>query len=594
MKLEPVDSFIPKSVNLTKEVQFDLAFQGYDESDRIIFEIQYKVGLFKKQTIKQLASHYENILRSISKNIDQKIGDIDYLTNEEKHSLLHEFNNTAAFYSKDKTIVDLFEEAAQKYPDKTAVVFNKTKLTYRELNEKANQLAHLLRKEYREHWNIDIKGDSLIGIYIDYNLEMIVGILGILKSGAAYVPFDKSDPEERLKLKINDSKCKLIITSSTCIDNLLYLGEFDFLPVSMDYYWGEIEKESAQNPVRNNSSSNLAYVIYTSGSTGKPKGVMLEHRALVNQCIWHNKEYNVTKIDKMSQIVNIAFDISVSEIFASLIAGAELHVIDKNLRIDLEELNNYFNENGITIAHFPTKMFETFIDYENYSLSRLITAGEKLVKWKRKPYQIINGYGPTETNYATFFVVDKNYDNIPIGKPLDNYKIYILDESLKLCPLNVPGEIYIAGDGVARGYLHMENLTNERFIHLQGEINERAYKTSDLGKWLPDGNIEILGRKDNQVKINGMRIELDEISYNLLKIDGIKEAVVTVEEYENTEKFLCAYFVGSKNITEDIMRETLSKLLPKYMIPHFLIHLEQFPLNANGKLDKKKNSQNQS
>ncbi len=558
-----------------KSAIFDMTIIATELAKTIEIKLNYCTKLFYKQTIENMSKHLENILNSIVDNINSRLSDIEMLSEDEQHKLLVEFNNTKAEYAKDIIIQQLFEEQAERTPDKTAVVYMKDMLTYKELNEKANIIARVLR-------NKGIKQNEIVGIMIEGGTEMLVGILGILKAGAAYLPIDPKYPTDRIEYMIEDSKTKILLTDFQPKDIIGENTEVILLNNEKLY------KGENTNLDIINTPKDIAYIIYTSGSTGKPKGVMIEHSSLVNMCKWNIDYYKVTKEDNITKYAGFGFDASVWEIFPCIITGAAMHIIDEEIKLDLEKLNEYYNNNSITISFLPTQIAEQFMKLDNHSLRYLQAAGDKLRYFINKNYDIVNNYGPTEnTVVTTSFIVDKEYENIPIGKPIANTQIYILSKENKLQAVGIPGELCIAGESLARGYLNREELTAEKFIENPLVKGQRLYKTGDLARWLPDGNIEFLGRIDNQVKVRGYRIELGEIEGQLLSHSNITEAVVIDREDIQNNKYLCGYIVSNKEEIVSDLREYLSKVLPEYMIPSYIVQLDKLPLTANGKVDRK-------
>ncbi|AGX44725.1 condensation domain-containing protein [Clostridium saccharobutylicum] len=350
-----------------------------------------------------------------------------------------------------------------------------------------------------------------------------------------------------------------------------------------------LEEYSNQHTKSEVKVNDLAYVIYTSGTTGNPKGVMIEHRSLVNLCFWHNEHFEVNVNDRSTKYAGVGFDASVWEIFPYLIAGTTIYIIENDMKLDIKKLEKFYNDNAITISFLPTQICEQFMEECNFkSLRKVLAGGDKLKNYFKKEYDLINNYGPTEnTVVTTSFVVNKEYANIPIGKPISNSKIYILDKNQNIQPIGIPGELCISGKGLARGYVNNVSLTKEKFISNPFEDGERMYKSGDLARWLPDGNIEFLGRIDSQVKIRGFRIELGEIESQILKYEKVKEVVTVVKETGKDDKSIYAYIVSDEKLQIQYLKEFLSKTLPSYMIPAYFIQLEAMPLNANGKIDKK-------
>jgi amino acid adenylation domain-containing protein len=484
---------------------------------------------------------------------------------KELQSLVLKWNDTVAFYPKDKTLHQLFEEQVEKTPENVAVVFENKQLSYRELNMKANQLAHCLKRRYKEYWGNEIQRDTLVGIHVDRSLDMIVAILGILKAGAAYVPFDSSDPEERLKFKINDCGCSIVLTTSNKLKSLLHLIESDTALLALDTYHDEIEKYPDTNHEIVNTSSDLAYVIYTSGSTGKPKGVMVEHKTIINLLHWQKTVMNLDFTCNVFQFAYYNFDVSVQEIFSTLTAGGSLHIAANNLKEDIVELQKYLNKEDVRIIFLPPVILSIiFMSNDKFMTSGkhidIITAGEQLIINENFKQYILkndvtvhNHYGPTETHVTSAYRIDKN-KNIdkypPIGKPISNTVFYILGlDNMQPVSPGSQGELYIAGAGVARGYLNRPGLTKERFIEnpfassddKAKESNKKIYKTGDIVRYNSNGDIEYIGRNDDQVKIRGFRVELGEIENKILEFDAINHAVVLCKE-KNGNKYLVAYY----------------------------------------------------
>ncbi|MBX4267637.1 amino acid adenylation domain-containing protein, partial [Clostridium estertheticum] len=326
------------------------------------------------------------------------------------------------------------------------------KLTYRELNEKSNSLARVLREN-------GVEPDTIVGIMVEGSLEMIIGIMGILKAGGAYLPIDSEYPQKRIEYMLEDSNTKILLTQNHIIDKVKFKG------IIVDLEDEEVYERSKDNLEKINTSSDLAYVIYTSGSTGKPKGVMIEHKALINLCLWHNQYYEIKEEDRATKCAGFSFDASVWEIFPYIITGASIYIINKLMMLDIDELNKYYESCGITIGFLPTQICEQFMYLENKSFRKLLTGADRLKTYKKQTYELVNNYGPTENAVVTTsFKVDKEYENIPIGKPISNSKVYMLDKRNMLLPIGVAGELCIAGEGLARGYLNRPELTKEKFV----------------------------------------------------------------------------------------------------------------------------------
>ena len=588
--------------------KFDLTFELADETDGGVgINLKYRRDLYKEESIERLGGHLVKIMTSLTEEPGQAIDEIELLTNEEKHQLLIEWNDTAAQYPKDKCIHELFEEQVKKTPDNVAVVFEDRELTYQELNERSTNLAVYLQKQ-------GVKPESLVGICVERSLEMIVGILGILKAGGAYVPIDPEYPEARIRYMLEDSGVKILLTQEKLEEKVSGLpGHKDDKVLAIDKHWAEIEKIKGQLAKEVNCD-NLAYVIYTSGSTGKPKGVMVEHRSILNTLYALQSRYPMTVDDTYLGKTNYVFDVSIAELFGWFIGEGRLAILKPGEEKDPLAILKALSERRVTHVNFVPSMFATFVDMVSKldlkackDLKYVMVAGEafprRLADESHMKFdqavRIENIYGPTEISiYGTWFSVrgiKHTFQQVPIGTPLYNVQAYILSQGGVIQPIGVPGELHICGDGLARGYLNQPELTREKFIDNPFNPGTKMYKTGDLARWLPDGNIEFLGRLDHQVKIRGFRIELEEIEGQLLNHKDITDAVVMARQASKNandrdrslEKYLCAYFISEKELGVAELQEYLSQALPDYMIPSFFIRLKSIPLTTSGKVDKK-------
>ncbi|MDQ1351869.1 MAG: hypothetical protein QG657_2175, partial [Acidobacteriota bacterium] len=602
-----------------KKAKFELALIAVESHEGLLLKLEYSTQLFKKETAERFLGYYKKLLVSICSNVEQKIAEIEMIPEEEKYKLLYEFNKMGWDCPKNRSIHALFEEQAAQNPDNIAVVGmtcvqqfdhnesdNRGRLTYRELNKKAGQIA----------WKLKDKGlnpGDIVAIMVEPCREMIVGLLGILKAGGAFMPIKDGTPGERINYMLSDSSSRFLLTRPPLARGLTFKGALIYLDDDGLYNGGDWEPGPGPTPY------DSAYVIYTSGSTGKPKGVMVEHRGLVNLCCWHNIYFKVTASDRATKYAGFGFDASVWEIFPYMIIAAALYIVPEEVKLDVQALNRFYEENRITIGFLPTQVAEQFMTIPNNSLRILQVGGDKLKMFVKRNYELYNCYGPTEnTVCATSYPVTESRENIPIGNPIANNQIYILDKNDYLQPVGVPGELCIGGDSLARGYVNNPELTAEKFKHdlwdyrddhdeknksFFGEsrgavFSKKAplvlYKTGDLARWLPDGPpaggttkgvIEFLGRIDSQVKIRGFRIELAEIENRLLYYKEIKEAVVLAREDAAGQKYLCAYVVPTATPNMEAIRSSLLKTLPDYMIPSFFIQLDRIPLTPNGKVD---------
>jgi len=577
-----IEYFTPNN----KTAKFDLSLEIIPIGNEISMRFEYCKKLFNEEFIQRLSSHYINILNNVLENSEVKIADIDMISKEEKNQILYEFNNTKVDYPRDKTIIELFEKQVKETPNNTAVIFEEQKLTYKELNEKSNQLARFLLDN-----NVNI-GD-IVCILLDKSLEMIVSVLAILKVGGTFLPIDINYPKERIDYIINDSKAKILLTTQNLINKAN--DTVQVLNVELDNT--KYLQYSNENVNVGYNSDNLAYVMYTSGSTGNPKGVMVTHKNVL-RLVKNNKFITFSKNERILQTGSIVFDACTFEIWGALLNGFELYIIKKELLLDATYLNEYMKKNKITSLFITTQLFNQLVDsnVEIFStVSNVLTGGEEVsvkhmnkLNLNNKDINIIHCYGPTEnTTFSTCYDVkkEKYKETVPIGKPISNSTAYVVSPSGLLNPVGVPGELWVGGDGVAKGYLNNETLSYEKFI--KNPFGDGiVYKTGDLVKWLPDGNIEFIGRIDNQVKVRGFRIELNEIDLKILDYPKIKYST-TILNTINNEKVICSYFVAEEEIDLSKLKEFLKTSLPSYMIPTYMLQLEEFKMNINGKIDKK-------
>ncbi|MEM0942120.1 MAG: amino acid adenylation domain-containing protein, partial [Bacteroidota bacterium] len=553
-----------------------------------------------------VVSYIEESLRILLKHVDRgsttgvpatNIDELSIVSKEERHQLLEVFNDTAVSYPADKTIVDLFEAQAAKTPDAVAVVYEKESLSYQELNERSNQLAHYLVSK-------GISSDVLVGICLNRSLEMLVGILGILKSGGAYVPIDPEYPQSRIDYMLEDSGVRVVLSSSDCVATFSATDHLDV--VLLDSDWKKrIGKHSIRNLKRVASPEHLAYVIYTSGSTGKPKGVLIEHINVIRLFNHDSCLYDFSSDDVWTLFHSFCFDFSVWEMYGALLFGGRLVIVPKSITKDAIALSNLLVEEGVTVLNQTPSFFyalkEEFLSIaEETTIRYVIFGGEALnpsylASWKSSypNCQLINMYGITETTvHATYKEItdsDVHHSVSTIGRAIPTLSCYIVDEHLNLVPQGVIGELCIVGSGLARGYLNREALTNERFVlnPFSGDNTSRLYKSGDLARWLPDGNLEYIGRKDDQVKIRGFRIELREIEHTLSLISGITQSCVLAKEDTTGSGSLVAYVVMEGDLDKEALQEELQQRLPEYMVPRLWIQLDEMRLTSSGKIDRK-------
>lgn len=523
------------------------------------------------------------------------------LTEEDRHQLLVEWNDTQTDYPIDQCIHELFEQQVKATPDSIAICYENKYLTYQELNSRSNQLAHYLR-------SLKIGSEFLVGICAERSIEMVIGIFGILKAGGAYVPIDPNYPTERINYILSDSKISILLTQDHLRPTLSYTQA---RIICLDLDWSSIDGQPKNNLVRNTSPENLVYVIYTSGSTGKPKGAMNTHKGLVNRILWMQDTYNLTATDRVLQKTPFSFDVSAWEFFWPLATGACLVVSRPEGHKDSNYLIELINKQKITTIHFVPSMLRIFLETEGVkscnTLRMVFCSGEALTVtlqenfFERLNADLINLYGPTEAAIdVTYWNCKPNckFSNVPIGRPVANTQIYILDNDFQPVPVGVSGELYIGGVQLARGYLNRSDLTAERFIDnpFKDTFNFPClYKTGDSARYLPDGNIEYLGRLDNQVKIRGFRIELGEIEAVLAQHPSINEVVVIAREEALGGKYLVVYAVphpdkfqlDKQDSLVKNLRQWVKDKLPEFMLPSAFFILESFPLTPNGKLDRR-------
>jgi amino acid adenylation domain-containing protein len=544
----------------------------------------YNTTIYDENQIKNIEGHFKKILQQMADNPGKKLESIEILLDEEKVQILDQLNNTKASYP-NKTIHHLFEEQVGKTPDQIAVVFEENSLTYKQLNNCANQLAKVLREK-------GVKPNRIVGIMVERSLEMIIGMLGILKAGGAYLPISPDYPDDRVAYMLEDSQVEIMLTQSSIAAGFTFKGE-KIIVDNAALYVADIENLAAIN-----KKTDLAYVMYTSGTTGKPKGVMIPHKALTNFLITMGNKPGLISQDKLLAVTTYCFDIAGLELFLPLINGAQCFICDSEKARDVEKLKKEIQKIKPTIMQ-ATPVTWTMLcqaGWNNEEKLKILCGGEALPERLKQFFietnsEAWNMFGPTETTIWSTVQFIKEDESITIGKPIANTQIYVLGKNLKPIPIGIPGELYIAGDGLAKGYLNKPELTAEKFISNPFHKGTKLYKTGDLARWLPDGNIEFLGRIDHQVKIRGFRIELDEIESQLNKHQEIQDGVVVVKEQDGIKQ-LIAYYVRSHNdgktlLDAQIVRDFLKMTLPSYMIPGIFVELEAIPLTSNGKVDRK-------
>jgi arthrofactin-type cyclic lipopeptide synthetase C len=585
LRVEPLES-TPHVVS-----KFDLTLSLQEAGDRIVGAVEYSTALFERRTVKRFAMYYLRLLEGmIDAREARSVNLISVLSEKEERQLIYDWNNTTAAFPVKKCVHQLFEEQVRRTPDAVAVEFGKATLSYEELNVRANCLAHYLR-------GLGVKPEARVALCVERGLEMVVGLLGILKAGGAYVPLDPAYPVERLSYMLEDSSPTVLLTQGhlagrfTGRTALPVVDLGDAAPA-----WQEQPEGNPDGAGMGVSPDHLAYVIYTSGSTGQPKGVAVEHQNLNNLIQWHREAFALGSGQRSSSVAGMGFDAASWEIWPPLCVGATLVMPSGEESQDTEGILGWWSREKLDVSFLPTPLAEIAFarGLRNEQLKTLLIGGDRLRRLPEggQEYSVVNNYGPTEaTVVATSGVVEASGGAVTIGRPIGNTRIYILDEQQQPVPMGVTGELYVAGAGVARGYLNRPELTAERFLKdpFCSDDRGRMYRTGDLGRWLGDGRIEFVGRNDDQVKVRGFRIELGEIEARLVEHEGVGEAVVVAREDTPGEKRLVAYYTvgGEREVGAEELRRQLSGQLPEYMVPAAYVRLEELPLTANGKLDRK-------
>ncbi|MFB6365159.1 amino acid adenylation domain-containing protein, partial [Paenibacillus elgii] len=582
--------------------KFDLSLDVIEENDGLEYSLEYATALYKRETVERLAKHFEQLLEAIVNDPGATISALDLLTAEEKEQI-HAFNPAVSELPPEKTFHRLFEEQATRTPEATAVMYEDKQLTYGELNEQANRLACTLREG-------GIGKESIVGILADRSVDLLVGVMAVWKAGGAYVPLDPEYPSDRIRFMLEDSGATVLLTQTHLQDRAQAWLEEDSALQSVRCLCLDDEKSYSGDGANGPDTSephDLAYVIYTSGTTGRPKGVMIEHRSLVNTAAAYRREYRLDQFPvRLLQLASFSFDVFVGDIARTLYNGGTMVICPKNDRIDPARLYGWIRDRQITVFESTPALIVPFMEYvaeqglDMSSMELLITSSDScsvtdyrlLQERYGSQFRIINAYGVTEAAIDSSFYDEPlsklpEAGNVPIGKAWLNARFYIVDAHLNPVPAGVLGELCIGGVGVARGYLNRPELNEEKFVDSPFVPGERLYRTGDLARWMEDGNVDFIGRIDNQAKIRGYRIELGEVETQLLKADGVKEAVVVIREDGNGQKALCAYFTADGELQASMLRSAIWQELPGYMIPSYFVQLERLPLTPNGKIDRK-------
>ncbi len=577
----------------TDTAKFDLTFTIVKSSAGLNCCAEYNSDLFERPTIERMLDQYQTLLEGIASNPDQRLSDLPLLTSEAREQLLVQWNRTEADYPRDRCIHDLVASQAAQTPEAIALVFEGQQLSYRELNRRANQLGHYLAR-------LGVAPEKLVALGLDRSLDLVIALLAILKAGGAYMPLDASYPAARLKFMLKDSGAPFLVTRSSERDRWTAMDLQGVRIICLDEEWPQVAKEPDEELRVSTTPGTTAYVIYTSGSTGQPKGVQVPHRAVVNCLQSMRLEPGLGKADTLLSVTSISFDVAALEIFLPLMVGARLVLAGADTVFDGARLAALIDDCGATVMQATPTLWRFLIasGWTGNQRLKILCGGESLSRdladqLLERAGEVWNLYGPTETTiWSTRFKVEGGGKPILIGRPIANTQVFLLDAHLQPVPIGLPGELHIGGDGLAKGYLDRPQLTADKFIPnpFGKEIpSPRLYKTGDVARYQPDGNIEFLGRADDQVKLRGRRIDLGEIEFALQQHPKVRQALVLMHEDEVGEKQLVAYVIPAATPAPNAanLQQFLKAKLPDYMIPAAFITLEHFPTTPNGKVDRR-------
>ncbi|WP_025027483.1 non-ribosomal peptide synthetase [Caldalkalibacillus mannanilyticus] len=578
-------------LNHVSEIQSNLIFTLHQHGDEFEIDLQFNFLLYREKTVRQIMNHLLCFYEQVWYNPDLLLSQISIVTEAERQKIMTEFNQVTLPAYRQLTIHEMFTAQAAKTPDRIALAYGKQELTYQELDEYSNLLAHRLRER-------GIQPDQIIGLMVERSVEMVIGILAILKAGGAYLPIDPTLPKDRVQFMVEDSQILLLLTNN---EELV----MDLVTVEKELFQlDELKTGNTSALSPSAQMDHVAYVIYTSGSTGTPKGVLVEHKNVVQ--LFHHEEhwFDFKEEDVWTLFHSYCFDFSVWEMYGALLHGGKLVIVPQQATKNLKEYLSLLEEEKVSIANLtPTAFYQlsrleqAVYTQPSLAIRKVLLGGEALTTSQLQTWharypevELINLYGPSETTvYVTHKKIeeeDLELHSSDIGKPLRTSKIFIVDEHQNLLPVGVCGEIYVGGHGVARGYLHRSELSEERFIQHSLYKETKLYRTGDLARWHANGSIEYLGRSDDQVKIRGYRIELGEIEAQLLKCEGVHEAIVQIQKDQEENPMICAYFTSDETLLISELREALSDELPNYMIPNRFVRIDEIPLTTSGKIDR--------
>lgn len=569
-----VDNFQEKA--FLDELDLEMCFY-FSQTDQLLSgSVEYNPDLFQHATIEQIIKHFLSLAETCLESPEEILDDLNFLSITEQDQLT--LNLTKRPYPLNKLIHQLFQEQVDKTPEHPCLIFRDAALTYAELNRQANQLARVLVKK-------GVLAEKIVGLILEPSLEMIIALLAILKAGGAFLPIDPQYPSERIRFMLEDSELDLLLTTKNLKDLIAASYTGQQLILDDQELWAKESEENLQIVL---SPDNLAYVIYTSGSTGQPKGVLIEHHSVVNLSYWHGELLKINSLDRLAKYSSMSFDASILEIFPYLAFGAAIVIVPPEIRKDLDKLADWYQKAGITVAMLPTGMCMLMVaEYPDLNLRCLLTGGEKLKPTPVTNYLIVDNYGPSEnTVVTTVYLRPPGYPHQSlIGKPIANTQVFILDDNLRLVPSGVKGELYVTGEGLARGYLKQKELTAATFLPNPFAQGTRIYRTGDLARWRSDGNLEFLGRIDRQVQIRGHRVELGEIEMVLRQLPAIESVALNTLEDSDGQQQLIGYLVAKEKLDIKQIRSYLQSKLPIYMLPTAFVILDQLPLNPNGKVN---------